>query len=101
MLYEFIKSATAHNYYFEKELSAGEEIIVKIPRTSPGKEEVIDIGWICTNGATVYATLSAEPENDAALWQELEDGCAVNKTVSAIKVVASSEAYVSLRAMLA
>lgn len=101
MVYEFTKNTIAHNYIFEKELSAGEEIIVKIPRTSPGKEEVIDIGWICSDGVCIYATLSHDPESESALWQELEECCALNKTVSAVKVCAGNGGRVYLRAMLA
>lgn len=77
------------NYYFEKELAAGEGVIIPLPEVTPNKRSVNDIGWMCdSDNVDVYGTLSQNPEeNDGAnaLWQVLSSAEDVNKVCSALK----------------
>lgn len=100
----FMNDSTGHgfSYVFERVLGAGEIVIVKMPPISPNKRGVNDIGWQADGDVTLCGTLSRKPEDGAALWQEIEVGDEINKTVSAIKIKNNSdkECSVVIRALL-
>ena len=84
---EMTRTNEGFNFVFEKELSANEEVIVKIPDVSPNKKSISDIGWQTDGDITLYGTLSQDPEADSAIWQEIGEGEEINKTVFALKAV--------------
>lgn len=86
-LLEFGRTTNAFNFVFEKDLKANETVIVKMPVVSANKRGINDIGWLSDGDVTLYGTLSRNPKSEKALWQEIEEGSEINKTVSAIKVV--------------
>lgn len=99
---KFIKMPNGFNYFFEKTLAPFEEVIVKLPTVSSNKRGINDIGWVCTNEATLWGTLSSDPENcDEGLWQQIIDRDEINKTVTALKVKnGNAESKVIIRAIL-
>lgn len=84
---EFKRVTNAFNYVFERTIAAGEVIILKLPQVSANKRGVGDIGWVCDGDVTLFATLSAKPQDDKALWQEIAPNDDLNKTISGIKIV--------------
>ncbi len=97
---EFKKVTNGFNYVFEKEIGAGETVILKMPPVSPNKRGINDIGWQTDGSVTLYGTLSSDPESDGALWQEIKESDEVNKTVTAIKIVnGGSACNVTVRAI--
>ncbi len=86
---EFKNDSNGFNYVFEKELTPNEEVILKMPRVSPNKRSVNDIGWMCDDDVDVYATLASDPET-TSMWQEVRQHDDVNKTISALKIVNGS-----------
>lgn len=84
------------NFVYEKRLAPDEEVVVKMPVVSPNKRGFNDIGWQSDNEISVYGTLSIKPEKDTALWQELNPGEDVNKTISAIKIVNNGDTQASV-----
>lgn len=87
-LLEFERSGSnAFNYYFEKDLRAGEKIIVKMPLVSANKRGINDIGWASNGDVTLYGTLSRDANSDKAIWQEIIGNQEINKVTSAIKVI--------------
>lgn len=86
-LYEFKKdSGTGFSYVFERDLKAGDEIIVKMPAVSANKRGINDIGWLTNGEVTLYGTLAKNPKSDKALWQEIRAYDEVNKVTSAVKI---------------
>lgn len=97
----FRKETNGFNFVYEKELEANETVILKMPVVSANKRSVNDIGWQTNGTVTVYGTLSSNPEGNNALWQKINTGDEVNKTVSALKIVNSSSACnIVIRAIL-
>lgn len=97
----FRKTTNAFNFVFERELKDGETVIVKMPKVSPNKRGVNDIGWQSNGDITIYGTLSSKPESNEALWQKIVGYDDVNKTVSAIRIVNNGSACrVIIRALL-
>ena len=98
-LYEFDWTGNAFNYVFEKDLDAGEELIVKMPSVSANKRGVNDIGWLSNCDVEVdekgnkkpklklYGTLARNPKSENALWQEIRENDEINKVTSALKIV--------------
>ncbi len=84
---KFENAARGFNFVYEKELEANETVIVAMPPVTPNKMGINDIGWQTDGDATLYGTLSSDPESEKALWQEIKENDTVNKTVTAIKVV--------------
>lgn len=98
---EFTRTTNGFNYVFEKTLAPNETVIVKMPVVSTNKRGINDIGWMCSDGVKLYATLSSNPESEGAMWQEIALGAEINKTVSAIKVDnGNANATVVIRAIL-
>ena len=89
---KFEKVTNGFNFIYEKALAAGQTVIVQMPTVSPNKRGINDIGWQSDGNVTLYGTLSKNPENSAALWQEIKEDDEVNKTVSAIKAVNGNSA---------
>ena len=83
---EFERTTNAFNFVFERNLNAGEEVIVKMPAVSANKRGINDIGWICNGDVTISGTLAKNPKNPDALWQEIRDFDEVNKVTSALKI---------------
>ena len=88
---EMKRTTDGFNFVFQEELSANGEVIVKIPDVSPNKKSISDIGWQTDGDVTLYGTLSAEPEDNSAIWQEIEEGEEINKAVYALKAVCGAE----------
>ena len=88
---EMTRTTDGYNFVYEAELRANEEVIVKIPDVSPNKRSISDIGWQASGDVTLCGTLSAEPEDNAAIWQEIEEGEEINKTVYALKAVCGEQ----------
>ena len=87
-IYEFSKDGTTgFNFVFDKDLAAGEQIIVKMPPVSANKRGINDIGWMSDgNNVKLEGTLAKNPASDKALWQEIRDYDDVNKVTSAIRI---------------
>ena len=83
---EFERTTNAFNFVFERNLKAGEEVIVKMPVVSANKRGINDIGWICNGDVTIKGTLAKNPKNPEALWQEIRDFDEINKVTSALKI---------------
>ena len=97
----FEKVTNGFNFVYEKELAANEVVILQMPVVSPNKRGVNDIGWQADGDAVLYGTLSKNPEDDDALWQEIKAGEEINKTVSALKIInGESVCNVVVRAIL-
>lgn len=97
------KSTNGFDYYFEKELAPGEEILLKMPAISPNKRGVNDIGWQVNGDIELWATLSYKPESASAIWTKIENYDEVNKTVSYIKIINNDEhnsGRVAIKALL-
>lgn len=75
------------SYIYENELEANAQVILKMPDTSPNAGTINDIGWSASEDITIYSTLASDPEDESAIWQEIEEGKEINKTVSALKLV--------------
>lgn len=95
---EFNRTTSGFNYVLEKNIAAGTEenpsiTIIKMPTVSANKRGINDIGWIC-NGDNVelYGTLSRNPNNDMALWQEIRANDEINKVTSYLKLVNKGDA---------
>ncbi|MCH5213196.1 MAG: hypothetical protein J1G06_09280 [Oscillospiraceae bacterium] len=103
-------SGNGFRYHYERNkhsrygtLKPGEEAIVIMPQISANKRGINDIGWQ-TDGAGVvlYGTFSPNPESDDAMWSKINNGAAVNKTVTALKFInnGSVECNVSAKVIL-
>ena len=89
---EFERTTNAFNFVFERNLEAGEEVIVKMPAVSANKRGINDIGWASNGNVTVSGTLAKNPKNPDALWQEIRDFDEVNKVTSALKIKNNGDA---------
>ena len=89
-------------YTYERILKPNEIVIVKMPRITPNKRSVNDIGWMCdSDQLKLYGTLSAHYESESAMWQEITPGDEINKTVLALKIVNGGEiCRINIRAIL-
>ena len=98
---QFRRVTDGFNFVYEKALSANETVILEMPKVSPHKKGVNDIGWQSDGYVTLYGTLSEDPYADTALWQKIEEGDEINKTVSALKIINNgSSCNVAVRAIL-
>lgn len=98
---EMKRTTNAFHYVFERNLKAGETVLVKVPRVSANKRGVGDIGWQTDGNVTVYATLASHPSAASTLWQELCPNDDVNHTVSAFKIQNNGEVCrVTVRVLL-
>ena len=89
------------NFVYEKKLRANEERILKMPAVTPNKRGINDIGWQADGDVTLYGTLSSNPNHEDALWQEIRENEAVNKTVSALKIVnGDHDCFIVIRVIL-
>ena len=89
-MYEFKRLTNGFNYVFEKTLSGNKTILLKMPPISANKRGINDIGFCAENGVSLYSTISSEPDDDTAIWQEIQPFDEVNKTTSFIKIVNTS-----------
>lgn len=89
---KFGKETHAFNYVYEKALSANETVILEMPKVSPNKKCISEIGWQADGSVALYGTLSSNPESVGTLWQQILEYDDVNKTVTALKIVNSSTA---------
>lgn len=98
-LLEFDRTTNAFNFIFEKNLNAGETVIVKMPVVSANKRGINDIGWLSNCDVEVdeegneipklklYGMIAKNPKNPNALCQEIRVNDEVNKVTSALVVV--------------
>lgn len=95
-------SPTGFCFIYERELEAGEEILLKMPIVTANKRGVNDVGFAYENGICLYGTLSGNPEGENAIWQQIQPYDEVNKTTSYLKIVNTGEqsARVNVRAIL-
>ena len=90
-VFEFSKEDLhAFNYYFLKSLEPG-EYILKMPRVTPNKRGVNDIGFACDDGVTLFGTFAGDYEGNDVIWLEIQPFDEVNKTISYIKIRVASE----------
>ncbi len=87
---KFEKVTEGFNFVYEKSLAAYETVILEMPPVSHNKRSINDIGWQSDGEVVLYGTLSKHPESAKALWQEIDAGNEINKTVSALKIVNGS-----------
>lgn len=90
-IYDFKKGQNGFNYFFEKSIEPQTEILLKLPPVSSNKRGINDIGFACEDGITLYATISARPEGEDTIWQEINSYDEINKTTSFIKIVNTSD----------
>ena len=88
---EMTRLTEGYNFIYEADLEANDEVIVKIPDVSHNKRSISDIGWQTDGDVTLYGTLASDPEDNAAIWQEISENDEVNRTVSALKAVCGDE----------
>lgn len=95
-------SEHSFSFVFERILKPNETVIVKMPRVSPNKRSVNDIGWMSDNDdLRFFGTLTIHPEAPGTMWQEISPFDEINKTVSYLKIVNTDKtAAVSIRAIL-
>ncbi|MBR6603134.1 MAG: hypothetical protein IKK94_03870 [Clostridia bacterium] len=84
---KFEKVTQGFNFVYEKALAANETVILEMPAVSHNKRSINDIGWQSDGNVKLYGTLSKNPESESALWQEIDAGDEINKTVSALKIL--------------
>ena len=82
---------TAYDYSANIELKAGATEFIEIPRVSINKKGVIDIGWQSDDGITLYGTLSEDYTSPDTIWDEMNDGEEVNRTIRYIKAVNTTQ----------
>ena len=95
--------AHGFNFYHNSTIKPGDTLILKMPRTSPGKRGVNDIGFAFKgDNVKVYGTLCKDYKDEEAIWQQVEPFNDVNKTVSYLKFEnkGDSDAVVNVRAIL-
>ena len=97
----FERTTNAFNFVFEKNVPAGETVIVKMPQVSANKRGINDIGFAYEDGIELYGTLASCPDCQTAIWQKIEPYDDVNKTISFIKIVNTGDnaARVNIRAL--
>ncbi len=95
-------SSYGFSYVLDEIIGAGKTEIVKIPRVSPNKRGINDIGWQAErDDVKLYGTLCQNPNKANTLWQEILPRDEINKTVFAIKIVNPGAACrVVIRAIL-
>ena len=99
----FIKTDnTGFNYAVRGEIKPGEVANLRFPVVTANGRSVNDIGWQIDGDATIWATLTDNPEEfDTAIWQEIRPDEGINKTTAAVKIVAGSDtSSVYLRVIL-
>ena len=84
-VYKFEQTTNAFNFVFEKNISANDTVVVKMPAVSANKRGINDIGWASNGDIALYGTLERDPQN-AVLWQEIRENDEVNKTTSFLKI---------------
>ena len=82
---------TAYDFSVNIKLEAGVTEYIEIPKVSINKKGIIDIGWQCDDGITLYGTLSEDCESPETMWDELNDGEDVNLTIRYIKAVNTTD----------
>lgn len=100
--YEFQRGTNGFNYNFEKIMDENSEILLKMPPVSPNKRGINDIGFAAEEGIVLYATISEKPEQESAIWQEIQAHDEINKTTSYIKIknTTDEKKRVNIRAIL-
>lgn len=98
----FKNTTNGFNYVFEQDIEPNKTEILKMPIVTPNKRGINDIGFAVEDGIVLYATISAEPLGDTAIWQEIQEFDEINKTTSFIKIVNTSDEKrrVNIRAIL-
>ena len=102
MIEKFYRVNNAFMYNYKRTLIPGEVVFLKMPSVSPNARGVNDVGFAYETGIKLSATLHDKPEDDAAIWQEIQPHDEINKTVSYIKIENTGEkdAKVNIRALL-
>ena len=98
----FKNTTNGFNYVFEQDIEPNKTEMLKMPIVTPNKRGINDIGFAVEDGIVLYATISAEPLGDTAIWQEIQEFDEINKTTSFIKIVNTSaeKKRVNIRAIL-
>ena len=93
---------TAYDYSANITLEAGVTEIIEIPPVSINKRGVIDIGWQSDDGIVLYGTLSPIYDSPDTMWDEINDGEEVNRTIRYIKAVnvTNTKQHLYIRAIL-
>lgn len=93
---------TAYDFSVDIKLEAGATEFIEIPKVSINKKGVIDIGWQSDDGVTLYGTLSEKYTAEDTLWDEINDGEEVNRTIRYLKAVNTTDKiqHLYIRAIL-
>lgn len=99
---EFKRTTNGFNYVYEKNLDAGEEVILKMPPISPNKRGINDIGFSYDGDVTLYGTLSRKADSKNTIWQQIMPFDEINKTVSYLKIINGEEstARINIRVLM-
>jgi len=89
--YELKKSNTGFEYFYEAVLQPKEILRVQRPPVSANRRGINDIGYAYTGDVKVSATLTGLPDDENAVWQDIQPFDEINKTVSWIKFENLSE----------
>ena len=100
-LYDFERTTSAFNFVFEKDLEPGEKIYVRMPPVSSNKRGINDIGWIASGDVSLRGTLSRDPKNQNALWQDIKPYAEINKVTAFIEITNNDNktARIEMRAL--
>ena len=85
-LLEFERTTNAFNFVFERNLKAGEQVVVKMPAGSANKRGINDIGWASNGNVSLEGTLARNPKDENALWMPIASNEEINKVVSALRI---------------
>lgn len=98
----FKNTTNGFNFVFEERIAPKETVILKMPVVSPNKRGINDIGYAVESGVALYGTIASNPHSENAMWQTIEPSEDINKTVSFIKIVNTTDTgkLVNIRAIL-
>ena len=97
---EMKRTGEAHSWYLEKPLFANETVIIEMPKLTSNKRSIRSIGYIGDSTITLYATISADPDNTTQ-WTQVTLGDDISLSATAVKVVNGASATTfSIRATL-
>lgn len=90
------------NYFYDGLIEPKSSIIIKMPRPTPNKRGVNDIGFAFRGDVKVYGTISKSYAGDNVVWVEIEPFNDVNKTITYLKLenTGESAAVINVRAIL-
>lgn len=83
----FRSATNGFAYFYDGCVKPGVPLILKMPPRTANRRGVNDIGFAYDDGITLYATLSQQPDDENAVWQQIQPFDEINKTVCWIMAV--------------